>query len=262
MAATGCRNAALALSVVTLVGMAVACAGGLLVDDVYGEPGSTAAMLRGYDAVSLVVAVPLLGWALIAVRSGSRRGELVWVGMLAYAVYGYALYVFATGFTDLFLVHVLVLSSAVFALPLALGAVGPAPAARARAVAVVLGALGVSLGAMWVVAALRFAVSGTVPDGSALVETDQVVHLGIALDLVLLVPAYLLAAVLLWRRSGWGAVAAATVLVSGTVHQAGYLVALPFQAAADVPGAQSFDAAEPVIALAFLACALVVLRKA
>lgn len=262
MTTTGCRSAALALSVVTLVGMAVACAAGLLVDDVYGDPESTASMLRGYDAVSLVVAVPLLGWALRAVRSGSRRGELVWVGMLAYAVYGYALYVFGTGFTDVLLLHVIVLSSAVFALPLALATVGPAPAARSPAVAVVLGVLGVSLGAMWVVAALRYAVSGTVPEGSALVETDHVVHLGIALDLVLLVPGYLLAAVLLWRRSGWGGVAAATALVSGTVHQLGYLVALPFQAAADVPGAQSFDAAEPVIALAFLACALAVLRRA
>jgi hypothetical protein len=261
MTATGCRSAALALSVVTLVGMAGACVAGLLVHEVYGDPESTASMLRGYDAVSLVVAVPVLGWALRAVRSGSRRGELVWVAMLAYAVYSYALYVFGTGFTDLFLLHVLVLSSAVFALPLAVASVGPAAAPRSRGVAVVLGVLGASLGAMWVAAALRYAVSGTVPKGSALVETDQLVHLGIALDLVLLVPAYLLAAVLLWRRSGWGTVAAATVLVSGTVHQVGYLVALPFQVAADVPGAQSFDAAEPVIALAFLACSTAVLRR-
>jgi hypothetical protein len=35
-------------------------------------------------------------------------------------------------------------------------------------------------------------------------ETDTVVHLGMALDLTLLVPLYAAAAVLLWRRAPWG----------------------------------------------------------
>jgi hypothetical protein len=61
-----------------------------------------------------------------------------------------------------------------------------------------------------------------------------------------------LAAVLLWRRRPWGYVLAALALISGTVHQVGYLVALPFQAAADVPGAVGFDPLELPVAAAFL----------
>ena len=86
------------------------------------------------------------------------------------------------------------------------------------------------------------------PAGSALVETHSLVTLGIALDLSVQVPGYALASVLLWRRNGWGYVLGAILLTSGVAHQIGYMVALPFQVAADVPGATAFDPAEPVIA--------------
>jgi len=112
---------------------------------------------------------------------------------------------------------------------------------------------------MWIAAAGRFVVTGEVPGGSALVETDTIVHLGIALDLALLVPVYAAAAVLLWRRAAWGYILAAVVLVSGVVHQIGYLVAMPFQAAAGVPGAVAFDPAEPVIVAMFVAAAALLL---
>ena len=83
-------------------------------------------------------------------------------------------------------------------------------------------------------------------------EPDLVVHLGIALDLAVLVPAYALAAVWLWRGIPVGYVLAAVVLVSGTLHQLSYMVALPFQAAAGLPGAVAFDPVEPLIALLYL----------
>jgi hypothetical protein len=112
---------------------------------------------------------------------------------------------------------------------------------------------------MWIVNCLRFAVTGAAPPGSALVETPTVTHLGYALDLSLLVPAHTLAAVLLWRRAVWGHVAAAAVLVSGSIHQLGYLVALPLQVSAGVPDAATTDPGEPPIALAFLVATAVLL---
>jgi MYXO-CTERM domain-containing protein len=51
---------------------------------------------------------------------------------------------------------------------------------------------------------------------------------------------------------------AAVLLVSGTIHQLDYLVALWFQAYADVPGA-AFDPLEPPIALAFAVAAVALL---
>ena len=62
--------------------------------------------------------------------------------------------------------------------------------------------------------------------GSALVESDVVVQLGLALDLTLLVPAYAVAAALLWRRVATGYVLATVLLIAGTLHQVSYMVAL------------------------------------
>jgi hypothetical protein len=252
-------RAAVTLSVAALASMVGASIAGLVMDGIYRDPPSTASMLRGYDLVTLLVAGPLLAAALWGVRRGSARAQLVWVGMLAYGVYNYGLYVFGSAFNDLFLVHVAAFSGSVFALVFALSALDVAgiaarlrPRTPTRWISGFLGLLAVGLGGMWIVNALRFAMTGRMPDSSALVETPILVHLAYTLDLSLLVPGYALAAVLLWRRAAWGYVLAAVVLVSGTVHQLGYLVAMPFQVQAGVAGATAVDPGEPPIALAFL----------
>ena len=263
---TSARRVAVYLSTLVALLMIVASAAGLLVDGLYRDALSTSSMLRAYDLVTLVVVVPVLAVSLVGVRRGSPLAELVWVGLLAAAVYTYAIYVFGTAFNDLFLVHVATFSAAIFALVLALASLDAhavadrlRPRTHARLVAGVLDLLALGLGGMWIAAAGRFVVTGEVPGGSALVETDTIVHLGIALDLALLVPVYAAAAVLLWRRAAWGYILAAVVLVSGVVHQIGYLVAMPFQAAAGVPGAVAFDPAEPVIVAMFVAAAALLL---
>jgi hypothetical protein len=105
---------------------------------------------------------------------------------------------------------------------------------------------------MWIWAGIDNAVSGAVPAGSALVETGTVVRLGIALDLALLVPLYATAVVLLWRADEWGFLLGMVALVSGLLQQIGYLVAMPMQVAANVPGAVRTDPAEPVIVVVYL----------
>jgi len=246
--------------------MFVAAAAGLFVNGLYRDPTSVSSMLRAYDLVTLTLVVPVLAGCLVGVRRQLPAAEMVWVGLLAAAVYTYAFHIFGTTFNALFLVHVATFSAALFALILALCSLdvhGVAdqlrPTVHARPIAAVLALLALGLGGMWIAVSLRFAATGEVPTGSALVETDTVVHLGIALDLALLVPTYAAAAALLWRRAAWGYTLAAVVLVSGVVHQIGYLVARPFQSAADVPGALSFDPAEPVIAALFVAGATLLL---
>jgi hypothetical protein len=147
-----------------------------------------------------------------------------------------------------------VFSSALFALVLALSADDVSaiaarfsPRTPTRWICGFLAFLALGLGGMWVYYSLRFALTDELPAGSALVETNALVHL----DLSILVPAYALAALLLWRRAAWGYVLSAVVLISGAVHQVGYMVALPFQVNAGVPGATAFDPAEPLIAVAF-----------
>jgi hypothetical protein len=239
--------------------MVAASVAGLWVDRLYRDPRAVAEMFRGYDLVALALVAPVLAATLLPALRRSARARLVRAGALAYGAYTYALVVFGTSFNDAFLLHVAALSLSVFGLALALGAIGStaigrsfAPGTATRTVAVILGALATSLAAMWGVGAIRFAASDVVPtEGSALVVPLAMTHLGWALDLAFLVPAYALAAVLLWRRSPWGNVLGAAVLIAGVAQQIGYMVALVFQSRAAIPGASAFDPIEPFITLAF-----------
>jgi hypothetical protein len=239
---------------------------GLLIDGVYGEPVSVAEMLRGYDLVTVGVVVPVLVISQPLARRGSTRAQLVWTGLLAYLVYTYAYYLFPTSFNGLLLLHVVVFSASLLALiltVLALDVAGIAdrfnPHTPRRVVSCIMAVLGLALGGLWVYHSVQFITTGALPAGSSLVEPDVVVHLGVALDLAFLVPAYALAAVWLWRGFPVGYVLAAVVLVSGTLHQLSYMVALLFQAAAGLPDAVAFDPVEPVIALLYLVASALLL---
>jgi hypothetical protein len=200
---------------------------------------------------------------------GSPAGELLVTTWLAYLAYTFAYYVFGTGFNDLFLLHTVILGLSVVALTLtprhldvdAIAAMFR-PGTHVRWIAGVLAALALGLGGMWVYHSLHNALTGVVPAGSQLVESDTVVHLGMALDLSLLVPLYGAAALLMWRRHAVGFVLATVSLVAGLLHQASYVVAMPFQAAANVPGAVRYDPAEPVIIAVYLVGIVLLLHGA
>ena len=255
--ATAIDNRLAALVWVTAALALTAALVGLVVEGVYIGARSTAEILRGQDLVTAVLVVPALCVAVGYARRGSLFGRLVTAGLLADLIYAYAFYVFGTGFNDVFLLHVVVFSASLTALVLTLAGIDLASlrgrsrrVRRVRLVAAALGILALSLAGMWVSAAVVNAVDGTVPAGSALVETPAIIHLALGLDLAVQVPLYAAAAVLLWRRTGWGYLLAFVALLSGIPEQISYLVGMPLQVAAGVPGAVSFDPLEPVI-LAF-----------
>lgn len=251
---------------VVAVGAMVAAALGLLLDGVYGSDQATAQLLRGFDAVSLLVIGPALLMAIRSDRGGSSWGRLLTASLLAYLAYTYAYYLLGAGFTDLMLLHAPLFTGTLVALALVLRELPTADLVNHRAnrgtrvAAGLLGLLAVSLGAMWVYASIAWAVDGTLPPGSSLVESETIVHLGIVLDLTVLLPLYGAAAVLLWRRRPWGFVLAVLALVSGTLHQVSYVTALVFQYAADVPGSVLMDPVEPVIVLLFVVATVLLVR--
>lgn len=248
------------LPAAVVVLLAASSLAGLGVDGLYRQSDAVVAMLRGYDLAALAAAVPVLAVTLAPALRSSLRARLVAAGTLAFVVYDYAYYVFGTAFNDLFLLHVATLSTATFALILTLSSLDvPGIARRLRArtpvrtVAVILGVLAASLVGLWISGALGFAMTGTVPDdGNALVYPIEITHLGYAMDLAFLVPAYALAAVLLWRRRPWGFVLAAVLLVAGVFTQLTYIAALVFQSRAGIAGATAFDPFAPVILAAYL----------
>jgi hypothetical protein len=229
-------------------------------------------MLRGYDLVTLAVALPVLLWASTGVRRTTWPGRLTAAAVLAYLGYTYAYHLLGNGFTDLLLLHLAVIVGSITALTRMLGTLSRigsgatrSPTAcssprAARGAATTLGVLAAALGGMWVSVCLMYAVTGNLPEGSLLVETDQVVQLGIVLDLAVLVPLYGTAATLLWRGRWWGVVLGAIALVAGLLHQVSYLVALVFQDLAGVPGAVPFDPFEPVIVGLYVAGAVLLFR--
>lgn len=229
---------------------------GVVTDGAYRADPATESMLRGFDLTTLVVVVP----SLVLVQGKGGRLSLVRPGLLAYLIYSYLFAAVTGGFGAAFLLDVAVACSATFALVRVLTALRPDPVDQTgrvgrRVSAALLGLLAVSLGGMWLSASVQAAVNDDTPAGSALVETDLAVRLGMTLDLWLLVPLYALAAALLWHGHRWGFPLGLLAAVSGLVHQLSYLTAMVYQVRADVPGAQAFGAVEPAI----IACYLLVL---
>jgi hypothetical protein len=95
------RSMAVVLSLIVVLLATAASVAGLLIDGVYAGDAAVAEMLRGYDLVTLVLAVPALSVFLVR----RDRALLVWTGTLAYLTDTYAFAVFGTAFNDLFLLH-------------------------------------------------------------------------------------------------------------------------------------------------------------
>ncbi|HEX6255974.1 MAG TPA: hypothetical protein VFZ70_09205 [Euzebyales bacterium] len=246
----------LAAGVAVLV--AGASAAGLWAPGLYTDAAPVDAMFRGYDLVTLVVVAPLLALTLLPVWRGRPAARLLRVSMLAYCVYNYAYYLFGAQLNAALLVHIAIFTASLYALVLSLVALdvrGLAarfrPRTPVRTVAVILLLLGVPLAAIQVSGLAGFAFTGAVPhEPSQLVVPLAFTRLGAVLDLSLLVPAYLLAAVWLWRRRAWGYLLATVVLVAGFMHQVSYIAGMLFQITADIPGA-AFDPFEPFIVALF-----------
>jgi hypothetical protein len=254
------RRIAYGLSGAVALLMVVASAAGLFVDGLYQDGPWAREALRGGDFTTLLLAAPILGWSLILSIRGSVPARAAWIGVLAYGIYNYAYYVFGAEFNDLFLLHIALLTLSIWATALAVASldVGAVAAAfrvgrASRWVGGFLVLVGSILGGLWVFLAIRFAVTGElmadIPAGG--------IHLVFAIDLSLLVPALVVAGVLLWRRTGIGVVFGAVMTVMGGLYQVNLLVAGVFQANADVAGAKAFPPEGIVVATGFLlACAV------
>jgi hypothetical protein len=228
-----------ALSAVIAALMTFASLGGLFIDGLYRDNTWSTAAYRGGDLATLLLAVPVLVVALVLARRGSDRARLVWLGVLAYNVYNYAFYLFGTAFNDFFLLY-----AALEALSLitVAGAISPVLAvprtARrvpARLVAGYMAVVGAVFAAMWIAQTVRYLTDGTLPK----VIAQSGIHTSIvfALDLTLIVPAFLIGAVLLWRGHPAGVVFGVAMNVLGVLYMASLAAAGGFQAHAGISGA-------------------------
>lgn len=234
--------------------------GGLLADGFYADDVWGRAAFRGNDLATLAVATPLLLAALAASVRGSRRGRLVTLGMLAYGVYDYAFYVFGAAWGDWFLLHVAAFVVALYGLVALAPAAGTAavPARTRRAVAAYTGLVGAGLAGMWAYVSVRYAATGEVDAGTTPLDA---MHAIFAIDLTLIAPALVAAAVLLWRGHAQGVAAAVAVNVVGAVYQVALAAGAAFQADAGIEGKAWLTPSGVVVAAGSAAAAALLLRQ-
>lgn len=233
------------LSWIVLTLMVIASSSGLLLDGLYSDSLNVEAALRGGDLVSLVVAAPVLLAAMWLGRRGSIGSRLVWLAMLAYAVYSYSYYVFGPTFNDFFLIHVAIFALGMVALGFGFGTLdltALAPRFKSdwlpRVIAgFLVGAMVFMIGS-YAVEVLQHIGGGEQPT-DVLPFAEWRVHLGYALDLSLLAPSAVIAGVLLWRKSLWGSAAATVALVFLCVYQLNFLSAAVFMDDAGIPDTAS-----------------------
>lgn len=194
---------------------------GLLVPGIYRDPAVLLPQNLGTDLVTLGLGIPLLVVGAIATQRGSVRGRLVWLGALGYLVYTYGMYALGVRWNPLFLAYVALFGLSFFVLTSGLlrtDATLIRDAAHGRAssrwVAAYLIGIAVLVAALWLGEEVGAVLRGTVPPSVVQFEAPtNIVHV---FDLGIVLPAFVLAAVMLLRGRAWGYVLAAMLLVKAS----------------------------------------------
>lgn len=212
------------LSTIVAVFSAAVSLIGLVFPAVYRSKDWSNGTSFGNDLVTLVVAVPVLALAIIFSKRGSVRGRLLWLGVLYYMVYNYAFYIFGIPVTKLYVPWIAIFVLSGFAFALGIGnldaeMIGRRFRARTpgKLIALYLLYVAVMVSFLWISQWVKFVRTGQVPEVNGSQSAYQVIA---AVDLSLLVPMQLSAAILLWRRRPWGFVLGNVALVQGAIYTA------------------------------------------
>lgn len=199
------------LSAITVVLLFVASAGGLFVEGVYALvlPKHIIPAVWGVDLVSLL-AVPVLVISLYLAGRGSLRGLITLTGVLGYVAYTYAFATFEAYYTVLFPIYIALLGLSVYALiGILINLDGEAYRRHigermpVKIISLFLIAIDVLVVPVWLRAIVNAIATGELTAGFNVVYV---------LDLALVLPAFLIGAVKLWRREGSGYVLSGVLL--------------------------------------------------
>jgi hypothetical protein len=207
--------------IVTL--MILASAGGLFLNRLYRDNDFVIGAWQANDLITLVVAVPMFILGLVWSNRNSVRAQLVWLGMLDYALYNYAFYLFAAAFNWFFLIYVALFTLSIFALIFGLVIVDTKKVVQkfrkrtpVKWIAGYMLFVALGLTSIYLVQAFGFIVTDQLPEIVA--KTGHPTSVVPALDLSLVVSWLILGAVWLWSRRPWGYVISAIMIVKGTVY--------------------------------------------
>ena len=190
--------------------VAIASTAGISIPAVYAnETRISAAEFAGVDVFNLVAAVPALLISAELFRRGSLAGRLVWTGTVMYVVYAYIFYTLDVHFNALFLVYCALWGLSFYTLLWSLPSLAVpeiarlyGPGAPRRATAALFFWIALSVGARWMIEYIPAIGSGRVPH--SLVELGSFTDPAAVLDLSLLLPALVIAAIMILRRRPLG----------------------------------------------------------
>lgn len=171
-------------------------------DGWYGGYAASLAGLVGQDFVSLAVGLPVLLASAALARRGSVAGLLVWAGALFYFAYTYA-FVVVGGFNPVFPLFVLIVALGLHGLVSLLLTLDPervrerfGAATPVRLAGGYLFTIGAVFAVMWTGMSVAMITAGKTP--------EPVLHLVVAIDGCVLLPALLAGGWKGWHRAAWG----------------------------------------------------------
>ena len=193
---------------------------GLLVPGFYRDPVVLLPQNLGTDLVTLCIGIPLLAVSAIAMQRGSLCSRLLWLGALGYLVYAYGMYALGVRWNPLFLAYLALFGLSVFTLTI--GVVGTdaallcerAKRAPVRSVAGYLILIAVMVAALWLAEEVGALLRGSVP--ASVVQFEAPTNIVHVFDLGIVLPAFVIAAVMLLRGRPWGYVLAGMLLVKAS----------------------------------------------
>lgn len=207
----------------------------------------------GFDAVNLVIVVPVLLVSALLSHRGSISARLVWMGTLVFLLYNFLIYAMAVHFNALFLAYCGLLGGSFYALMASLPLLSLAdvagmygPRAPVKTMAIVLCLIGFAFAVLWLRDIVPALISGQVPN--SITDLGLLTHPVHVLDLSLVLPGVIMTAILLLRRRPVAFVLAPVLLVFCVlmvVAVAGMIVATVLRGLAT-----DYSVAAPFVALA------------
>lgn len=184
------------------------------------ESVSMALQARAQDGVTLILGIPALLWSFLLAVKGSLKGRFLLLGLLGYLLYTYTTYSFGAMYNGLFLVYVALLSACFFAFILTFLSLWEEDIQSKldkgfpeKLVGIILIVTAALAGMMWLKRICVPLIHQEVP-GELAHYTTLVIQ---ALDLAILIPAGILAGILLMKKNKYGYLLAPVMVIKQMV---------------------------------------------
>jgi hypothetical protein len=203
---------------------------GILIKDIYKKDSVwSRAAWNGNDIVILFVFVPLLLISLNFVLQGSRRAQLIWLGILACITYNYIYYAVAVSYNNFFLLYVALFGISFYSFVFAALNTDMdqykklfSKETPIKISAVIMFLFAGSLAVMWISQSILFIIKGsTTQEGLGLIS---------AVDLVFVAAPVVLSALWLLKKEARGYVFSIITMIQNGVYSLVLVAFTPFAA--------------------------------